>query len=525
MEHRYRADDPDEYAVGIDLGTTNSVVAYVRGGQVQIVPDEDGHHLHPSVVAFKPSGVRICGLKARLRRVIDPANTIFSAKRIIGQPFSSRSVQQAIAQFPFRVEEGANQEPVAVTRAGRIPVIEISSHVLGHLKEAAERHLGRAVSHCVITVPAHFSDGQRAATRQAAERAGFEVLRVLNEPTAAALAYGIGRDLDQRIVVFDMGGGTFDVTVLAIRGNLFEVIATGGDPYLGGDDMDMALADWLAERFLEVHRIDLREHRHAKAKTLIAAEQIKMQLSDRLEVDGSISELDYGEGGVPLDLDFHVTRAELEAMVAPLADRALLLAEAVLAEANLAPQLVDEVLLVGGATRVPLVRDRVAELFGRPPRSDVSPLMAVAAGAAVQAQMLFAPPQDDMSAALLMDVTPHGLGVATVGRYTDILIQKNTPIPTEQRRVFSTSTDNQTIVDIQVCEGENKRFDDNHALGTLRLDGLSPAPRGRTRIEVSFLLDADGILQVAARDLGTGKAQQASLRINGVGQNRAVPGA
>ncbi len=512
--------EPRECAVGIDLGTTNSVIAYIKAGQVVIIPDEEHHLLHPSVVAFKPSGARLCGLKARLRRVVDPDNTIFSAKRLIGQPFSSRAVQRAVAQLPFTVEAGPNQESLVVTRAGRIPVIEISSYVLEHLKSSAERHLGHPVSHCVVTVPAHFSDGQRSATRQAAERAGFEVLRVLNEPTAAALAYGLGRELDQRIVVFDMGGGTFDVTVLAIRGNLFEVIATGGDPYLGGDDMDKALADWLAQQFLATHRVDLAPHRHAVAKTIIAAEQIKMQLTDRAEVEGSISELDYGEGGVPLDLDFRITRSEFESLITELVDRSLLMAEGVLAEAGLAPQLVDEVLLVGGATRVPYVRRRVAEFFGTQPRADINPMMAVSAGAAVQAETLFSPPDDPVNAALLLDVTPHGLGVATAGRYTDILINKNSPIPVEMTRVFSTSSDFQTVVDIEVCEGENKRFAENQALGTLRLEGLRPAPRGETRIEVSFLLDADGILQVAARDLGTGQSQHANLRVNGVGGTR-----
>ncbi len=509
--------DKLECAVGIDLGTTNSVIAFIRKGQVVIIPDEEQHLLHPSVVAFKPSGERLTGLRGRLRRVVDPANTIFSAKRLIGQPFSSRSVQRAISHLPFAVEAGVNQEPVVVTRAGRMPISDISAYVLEHLKQAAEKHLGQPVSHCVVTVPAHFSDGQRSATRQAAERAGFEVLRVLNEPTAAALAYGLGRDLDQRIAVFDMGGGTFDVTVLAIRGNLFEVIATGGDAYLGGDDMDRILADWLADKFLRTHRVDLRTHRHAVAKTIIAAEQIKMQLTERAEVEGSITELDYGDGGVPLDLDFQIKRSDFEALISELVDRALLMAEAVLGEAGLAPQLMDEVLLVGGATRVPLVRRRVAEFFGTQPRADINPMMAVAAGAAVQAETLFAPPDDPSSAALLMDVTPHGLGVATAGRYTDTLIDKNSQIPVEMTRTFSTSSDHQTLVDIEVCEGEDKRFDQNQHLGTLRLDGLRPAPRGETRIEVSFLLDADGILQVAARDLHTGQSQQASLRINGVG--------
>lgn len=511
------------FAVGIDLGTTNSVVAYIEGADIKFVPDEEGRTLHPSVVAFRSNGERLVGLKARLRRLVDPENTIFSAKRLIGQPYDSPRLQAAIHHLPYKVVPGYNLEPVIDVRGQEIPVIEISRYVLEHLKATAEVHLKREVTHCVITVPANFNDGQRNATRAAAERAGFQVLRVLNEPTAAALAHGLGRGMDCRVVVFDMGGGTFDVTVLGIRDNLFEVVATGGDPYLGGDDMDQAVSTLLADGFHKAHGVDLTENRQAFAKAMIAAEQIKMQLSQKDVVEGSISELHYGPGGVPLTLDFHITRAMLESAIRPTINRAMQCVESVLADARLTPEMLDGILLVGGATRVPLVHQLVVKRFGREPAEDVSPMMAVAAGAAIQADLLLNPPADAATAPLLMDVTAHGLGVGTAGGYIDQLIERNTPIPVERSRVFSTSSDYQTDVDIKVCEGEDKRFEGNHYLGMLRLDGLKPAPRGATRIEVTFMLDADGILRVAARDAVTGKSENATLRVQGVGLAVAPP--
>jgi len=505
-----------DFAVGIDLGTTNSVVAYVAGDRVEFVPDDGGHLLHPSVVAFKQSGSPIVGLPARMRRLVDPENTVFSAKRLIGQPFSGPRVQAALRHLPYRVEPGPNDEPIVVTRGGRHSVGEIYGLLFAHLKQAAEAHLERPVTHCVVTVPAHFNDGQRKATRRAAEHAGFLVLRILNEPTAAALAHGLDRGLDQRLLVYDMGGGTFDVTVLSIENNLFEVMATGGDAFLGGDDMDRAVAELLARRFREVHGVDLHEHRHAVAKAIIAAEQIKMQLSEKPAVEGSVSELHYGEGGVPLTLDFRITREELEAVIAGLVDRSMACVDRVLADASLLPGMVDGILLVGGATRVPLIRRRIEALLGKPPLAVVDPMMAVAAGAAVQANLLLDPPRADTAPPLLMDVTGHGLGVGLAGGYTDLLIERNAAIPAERARSFTTSHDNQTRVEIKVCEGDSKVFEDNHLLGVLRLDGLPPQPRGATKISVSFLLDSDGILQVKATDEATGRLEQATLRVHGV---------
>ncbi len=512
--------DDDELggcAVGIDLGTTNTVVSTIQNGRLELIRNESGGFLHPSVVAFTRTGGRLVGAKASLRRTIDAANTIFSAKRLIGRPFTSADVQRAIENLPYTVEAGSNQEPIVTTRVGALPIIDVSSYVLEHIKELAEEQLSQPVTQCVVTVPAHFADGQRAATREAAERAGFEVLRVLNEPTAAAIAYGLDRDLHQRIAIFDLGGGTIDVTILAIQGNLFEVLATGGDPYLGGDDFDQSLAAKLAEDFEAKHGTSPRGQRHAMARLLAGAEQIKKRLSDVTVAEGRLEEIAYGEGGVALHLDYKVTRSEFEDCATPFVDRALHKAEAVLEEAGLAASLIDEVVLVGGSTLVPLVRTRVADLFGKTPRSDVDPMLAVAAGATVQAESLSAPPEDHQGAPLLMDVTAHGLGVVTAGRFNDRLIDKNTPIPAVRKRVFSTASDNQTSVEIKICEGDERHFDADRALGTLRLEGLEPGPRGQAQIEVSFVLDADGILQVAARDLATGRSESATITVNGVG--------
>lgn len=520
-------------ALGIDLGTTNSVVAVARGGGIEVVPTPKGQRLHPSVVAFKPSGEVAVGLSARLRRVIDPRNTIFSVKRLMGRPFGDRALARAIEHLPYRVVEGPDMEPLVVTRGGQKSPVEISSMVLAHLRQLAEEHVGHAIGECVVTVPANFNDGQREATRRAAAAAGFEVLRVLNEPTAAALAHGMGRKLDQRVAVFDMGGGTFDLTVLAVRGEVFEVLATGGDPFLGGDDMDHVLAEMLAQQFLEQHRIDLRAWPDAYALLLIAAEQIKAKLSSEDEASGTLNELAHGPGGAPLSLDFCVTRAELEARIDPLVERAMELCEMVLAEAGVSAHNVDEVVLVGGTTRVPLVRRRVADAFGRTPRADLDPMEVVARGAALQAAALLgqdlASPQPgaeagavelELAVPLLVDVTPHALGLATAGGYTDILIDKNEKIPAERTRLFTTARDDQRDVVLRVCQGGERAFEDNTLLGELRLSDLPAGRRGEVKIEVTFLVDADGILQVSARDPATGRAERATLRVHGLGGDR-----
>jgi molecular chaperone DnaK len=511
-------------ALGIDLGTTNSVVAALTGGRVKVITDPEGRPLHPSVVAFLPDGSRAVGHAAQARRLIDPANTVFSAKRIIGQPFSSPRVTEALAHLPFRVAGGDNEEPVVITRGGRHPVAAIASFILAHLKGLAESQLGAPVSACVVTVPANFSDGQREATRQAAEQAGMQVLRILNEPTAAALAYGMRGAVNQRVVVFDLGGGTFDCTVLAIRDGLYEVLATGGDPYLGGDDIDGGIAEDLALDFLHTHRLDPRTDPESMGKLRVAAERVKIHLSQEMEASGTIKELGYGIGGSPLSLDVRYTRAQLERHVKPLAERALVLTEKVLAEASITPQTIDDVLLVGGATRVPFIREAVARLFGRRPRADIDPMQVVAVGAAYQAHAL-SDPHSAVQVGLLMDVTSHALGIGTAGGYSEVLIPKNTPMPAEGGRTFATASDNQTIVKLRVCQGAERRFDANLPLGELVLSGLPAAPRGRVQVEVSFLIDADGILQVSARDMTSGNAATATLTVLGVATRAQVPAA
>jgi molecular chaperone DnaK len=504
--------------IGIDLGTTNSVVAIARDGGVEVLDDGAGHHLHPSVVSFLPNGETVVGVEAKLRRVIDPRNTVFSTKRLIGQAFGSPAAQAAIAQLPYRVVEGPEQEPVIETRAGQHTATEIATMILLHLRHLAELKLNQRVSECVITVPANFSDSQREATRRAGEAAGMTVIRVLNEPTAAALAYGVDKHVDQRIVVFDMGGGTTDVTLLAVRESFLEVLATGGEPFLGGDDMDHTLADLLADEFLAQHRIDLRAQPDRFALLRIAAEQVKSKLSQQAEVSGTLKDLAHGAGGDALGLSFWITRERFESRITPLVERALIACENVLAEAGVSPDHIDDIILVGGATRVPLVRRRIAEHFGREPRTDIHPMQIVAQGAALHARSLSAAIDDLAPPQVLIDVTPHALGLAIAGAYTDVLIDKNEAIPAERTRVFTTTHDGQEEVALRVCQGAERVFGANQPVGTLRLSGLRPARRGDVKIEVTFLVDADGILQVSAKDVATGRSERATLRMVGLGE-------
>ena len=527
--------DSGSIAVGIDLGTTNTVVAHSDERGPIALRDHTGRVLQPSVVAFLPDGSTAVGQDARGRRLIDPANTIYSVKRIIGQPFSSPRLQKTVSNLPYTLVEGANQEPLVRTRAGDLTVPDISAHVIAHAREIATASRHRPATHCVVTVPANFNDTQREATRRAVNAGGLEVLRILNEPTAAALAYGHGRSLNQRIVVFDMGGGTFDLSVLVVRRGLYEVLATGGDPFLGGDDMDHVLADELANRCLQTHRIDPRTNAISLAKLLSSAEEIKQDLSQNETSEVSIGPLGHGAGGKPFFLETTITRAEFEDLVSPIVERALSCAEGVLAQADILPQHVDEVLLVGGATHVPLVRQRVSELFGREAHGEIDPMQVVALGAAAHAQNLFAPEtigqpvqseyteaneqEGDLSAPmldLLLDVTSHPVGLATAGGYAEVLIEKNTQIPAEVTRIFSTARDNQDHVTLKVCQGSDRQFDNNELLGELSLQGLRPAPRGQVQIEVSFLIDADGLLQVSAKDADTGAETSANLSLFGL---------
>jgi molecular chaperone DnaK len=505
-----------EPVIGIDLGTTNSVVATVRNNRVDVIPDAQGHRLHPSTVAFMPSGEVLVGHAARARRHVDPANTIFSHKRLIGQSVRNPVVRLATATLPYKVEEGPNEQALIVVRGRQYTVPEIASYVLMHIKQCAERHLGQAVSRAVITVPANFTDSQRQATKYAGELAGLKVLRILNEPTAAALAYGFGRSLDAQLAIYDLGGGTFDVTVLQIKDKIFEVLSTGGDSFLGGDDFDRTLVDFLSARFLEQHRVDLRTSQEGFAKLVIAAEQIKCQLSIDDTVAGTIHDLAVGVNGASLSLEFEITRRQFEGMIAPYVERSILACEETLAASGLGVEALTDLILVGGSTRTPIVRRRIVEHFHREPQTRINPDETVAYGAALQAAALTAGAANPAEFySLLLDVAPRALGIAVVGGYAECIIEKNTPIPVERKRMFVTSHDNQDVVHIQVCQGEAKKFADNEPLGTMTLDGIPAKRRGEVEIEVTFTIDTDGILNVKARDVKTGKATQARIQVLG----------
>jgi molecular chaperone DnaK len=501
--------------VGIDLGTTNSVVAAMHDGKVEVFADAEGNRLHPSEISFHPGGQTLVSYAARQRRLVDPRNTLFSVKRLIGQPFRAPAVQTAIARLPYRALEGANEQTVLFARGKSYGVPEISAIILRHLKQCAEAALKTEVREAVITVPANFNDAQRAATKAAGEIAGLSVRRILNEPTAAALAYGVGRQLDRRIAIYDFGGGTFDITILRIKDRIFEVLATGGDTFLGGDDFDLVLVDLLAEDFLRQYRYDLRADEIARPRLVVAAEQIKRYLSDQDEVAGEIKEIVYGEGGKPIDIQFQIARDRFEGAVASLVERTFWACDDVLKLAEIAPAEIDDVILVGGTTRIPLVRRQVEGYFGRPPRTNINPDEVVGYGAAVQGAALSTDLDAESFYSLLLDVTPRALGIAVAGGYAEVVVERNAQLPVEHTRVFATSADDQEQVRIQICQGESRRFEENAPLGELRLEGLRKARRGDVKIEVTFQIDTDGILHVRARDADTGRSEQATVTVRG----------
>ncbi|HJX54722.1 MAG TPA: Hsp70 family protein [Polyangia bacterium] len=501
--------------VGIDLGTTNSVVATVRAGQVVVVPTSQGGYLHPSVVSFSADGLRYFSVDAVARRILDPKNTVYSAKRLIGLPFRSDEVQRALARLPYELREGNNEQAVFIGPDRTYTIPEVSGLLLGYLRQCAEMFLSDSVSAAVITVPATFNDSQRRATVDAGRIAGVDVLRVLNEPTAAALAYGLGQNMSQRIAVFDFGGGTFDITILRVENDVFEVLGTGGDTFLGGDDMDSALLNILAELFNAEHGVDPRSDQAARSRLLIAAEQVKRHLSDFHEARGDLKNIAVGSSGEPLALRFHIARSVFETAVRGLVGRTIQACQDVLGSAQLLPSQIDEVIMVGGTTRVPLVRAEVEKYFGRPPRTDLNPDEVVAWGAAIQAENLANAGESLPSRAVLLDVTPRALGIAVTGGFAERIVDRNAPVPVEQTRIFSTSADNQTTVRIQVCQGESRRFEENVPLGELELTNLQPARRGEVSIEVTFKVDTNGILRVRARDGATGAAREAAVNVRG----------
>jgi molecular chaperone DnaK len=490
--------------IGIDLGTTNSVVAVMEGDEPVVIPNQEGSRVTPSVVAFAKDGEVLVGQVAKRQAITNPENTIFSIKRFMGRRYDE--VEEEIALVPYKVVRAPNGD-VRIEIQGRMySPPEISARILGKLKEAAEAYLGGKVTQAIITVPAYFNDSQRQATKDAGQIAGLEVLRIINEPTAASLAYGLDKKKDEQIAVYDLGGGTFDISVLEIGEGVFEVKATNGDTHLGGDNFDQRIVDWIAEEFKREHGIDLRNDRMALQRLREAAEKAKIELSSTVQTQINLPFITADATG-PKHLVMTLTRAKLEALVADLIDRTIEPCRRVMKDANVATTDIDEVVLVGGQTRMPKVQEVVKQFFGREPHKGVNPDEVVAIGAAIQGGIL----AGDVKGVVLLDVTPLSLGVETLGGVTTVLIPRNTTIPIKKNEMFSTAADNQSSVDIHVVQGERPLARDNRTLGRFQLVGIPPAPRGVPQIEVTFDIDANGILTTSAKDTTTGKQQQITI--------------
>jgi molecular chaperone DnaK len=490
--------------IGIDLGTTNSVVAVMEGGEPTVITNPEGGRLTPSVVAFTKTGERPVGQVAKRQAVTNPENTIFSIKRFMGRRYNE--VSEEMTMVPYKVSPGPNGE-VRVNAQGRdYTPPEISAMVLQKLKQAAEEHLGQPVTQAVITVPAYFNDAQRQATKDAGQIAGLEVKRIVNEPTAAALAYGLDRKKDETIAVYDFGGGTFDISILEVGGGVVEVKSTNGDTHLGGDNLDQRVIDWIISEFRKSDGIDLGKDRMALQRLKEGAEKAKMELSTVTETDINLPFITADQSG-PKHLALKLSRSKFEQLVEDLIQKTVGPVKRALADAGLEPSKIDEVVLVGGSTRIPRVQQVVRELFGKEPHKGVNPDEVVAVGAAIQAGVLGGEVKD----LLLLDVTPLSLGIETLGGVLTTLIPRNTTIPTRKSEVFSTAADNQTQVEVHVLQGERQFARDNRTLGRFNLVGLPPAPRGMPQIEVTFDIDANGIVNVQAKDKGTGKEQKITI--------------
>ncbi len=507
-----------EPVLGIDLGTTNSACAVVRGGRASVVRRGDDR-IVPSVVAAMLDGKIVVGSRAKQRRAVDPTQVVYSSKRLIGRRFSSPEVQRMRQTVPYRIVEG-NNETVLIDLGGKLQSpVEIAAHILKYLREMAEEALGCRAVKAVIAVPANFTDAQRSATRIAARLAGLDVVRVINEPTAAALAYGYIEDTDRRIAVYDFGGGTFDVTILQITRNVFEVLATSGEMFLGGDDIDEAILALMVDAFERQHGMSPRAQPVVMERMRAAAEQVKIELSENFRTGILLDNVLAGHG-----LEFALSEADLRWHIEPIIRRSVPVCADAMRVAGLVPAQIDEIVLVGGTTRLPLVREVVEQVFGKAAQTSINPMSVVAVGAAIQGAALIGSlvPLAGVSgvsslptSAVLLDVTPRSLGVRTLGGFVDAVIQRNTQIPVEQTRLFTTTTDNQRIVRIQVCEGESEDFDANHKLGELTLGNLRDAPRGEVTIAVTFEINADGLLEVSAVDQLTGMRQSATMRVAG----------